>query len=194
MPSLEVVVGLLNQYGYFLLLPAAVIEGPIIIVIAAFLASTGIFNIYIVYVIAILGDIIGDIMYYWIGRAGRRTIIPKYGKYLGVTEAKIAAAEAHYDKHLWKTLTFGKVTQAPILVIMVLAGATRADFWKYLFIVSVISVPKALVFTALGYYVGQSYTLFDHYFQVYLRWAGILLLIGSIAYLGIRYIQKTRTS
>lgn len=193
MSTLQLITSLLSRYGYALLLPAAIIEGPIVTVIGAFLASQGVLNFYIVYVIAILGDVIGDAIYYWIGRAGRHTFIPRYGHYIGLTEERVQKAELHYKDHLWKTLLFGKVTQAPILLVIVSAGAVKADFKKLLLIIFIITVPKALVFMLLGFYLGKSYAAIDAYLHTYLVAMWILLSILLAGYLLFKFFKKRRS-
>ena len=182
MPSLQTILLLLTQYGYFLLLPLAIIEGPIVTIIAAFLASTGVLNVYIVYIICVIGDVIGDAIYYWIGRAGRYSFIPRYGKYLGITETKITLAEEHYAKHLWKTLLFGKITQAPILLIIVVAGAIRANFWKFIFFIFIITLPKVLIFTFIGFYAGKYYESIGRGLDMVLAVSAVAVVVGYMFY------------
>jgi len=51
---------LLLTYKYLILIPLAVVEGPIITVIAGFLITLGYMNIFLVYLIVIAGDLAGD--------------------------------------------------------------------------------------------------------------------------------------
>ena len=173
---------LILQYKYFILLPLTIIEGPIVTMMAAFLASMGTLNIYWVYIVAVLGDLIGDSIYYWIGRSGRNTIIPKYSKYVGITEEKILFAEQHYENHLWKTIIFGKIVQAPILIILVVAGITKTDFKKFLLVILTITIPKVFLFVLLGFYLGKSYSAVGHGLDVSMVVVWIILIIGFIAY------------
>lgn len=181
---------LISTYKYFILLPIAVVEGPIITIIASFLASLHVLNIYVVYGIAVMGDLIGDTIYYWLGRAGSHSFIPKYGPYIGVTEKRIKYVENHYDKHLGKTILFGKITQAPIAVILVVAGMTKVDFWKYMGIIFLVTIPKVFVFTILGYYFGASYVAINRYFDNSVLLISLLLILVTIIYCVIKYLRK----
>ena len=51
---------LLNAYGIAILAPLAIIEGPIVTVIAAWLASLGLLNLWEVLICVILADLVGD--------------------------------------------------------------------------------------------------------------------------------------
>jgi membrane protein DedA with SNARE-associated domain len=61
---------ILEKYKYWLIFPIVIIEGPIIVVISGFLVYLGFLNAYITYIILVIGDSIGDSMYYAIGRYG----------------------------------------------------------------------------------------------------------------------------
>lgn len=173
---------LLLVYKYAILLPIVIIEGPIITIIGAFLASQGFLNVYIVYLIAVLGNVIGDTIYYWIGRVGRHKVIPKYGHYLGVTDEKVRYAEVHYQKHLGKTLLFGKITEAPIVAILVMAGTTKVNFKKFLSMVTLIEIPKMFVLTLVGFYFGKYYVLIKQYLDTSIAIIFVVLVMIALIY------------
>jgi membrane protein DedA with SNARE-associated domain len=47
-------------------------EGPAVSFICAFLAAQGFFSFGLVYLFSIFGDLVGDVMRYWVGRFARR--------------------------------------------------------------------------------------------------------------------------
>lgn len=191
MTSTAAISGLILQYGYVLFLLLATIEGPIVTIIAAFLASQGLLNVYIVYVLAILGDLISDAVYYYIGRSGHEKFLSKYGHYVGVTEERVRWAAKHFDNHLWKTIAFGKFTQAPILFIIIGAGMARVNFWKLMFVIFIVSLPKILILTSIGYFFGKSYALFSTYLDYYVYAFFGLIAVVLIAYiLNKKFIKK----
>jgi membrane protein DedA with SNARE-associated domain len=69
-------------YGYAALLPLAIIEGPAVTVFAAFLAAQGVFDVVGVYAIVVLGDLVGDVLHYAVGRwaAARWAAKPRAAK------------------------------------------------------------------------------------------------------------------
>ncbi len=188
--TLDHIITFISQYGYLPLFLIAIIEGPIIIIIGGFLASIHVLNIYVVYVIAVLGDVIGDAIYYWIGRRGRKSILPKYGKYLGATEERLKRAEDHYGKHLLKTILLSKLSQVGITTMIVLAGVTKVDFRKFMGIIFLVSLVKGLVFTLIGYYFGSSYQVIGKYLDKYTL-AGTIVIIVAIIIYGVYRKRKT---
>ncbi len=173
---------LLETYKYFILLPVDIIEGPITTVIASFLASLGFLNVFIVYGFAVLGDIIGDLGLYWIGRLGRNTIIPRYGHYVGVTNERLKFAEEHYKKHLASTVFLGKIVDVTNLPILLTAGVTKTDMKKYLQVISVAALGKAAVFTVIGYYFGRFYITINNILHNFNLAITIVVLAALLAF------------
>jgi membrane protein DedA with SNARE-associated domain len=60
----------LQAGGYVVMFGLMVIEGPIITLMASFLASIGLFSFPLVLLLGWMGDITGDLMYFAIGRFG----------------------------------------------------------------------------------------------------------------------------
>lgn len=183
---------LLVTYKYLILLPIAVVEGPIISIIAAFLASQGYLNVYIVYSIAVFGNVIGDTIYYSIGRVGRHTFIAKYGHYIGITDDRVKATEEHYKNHLLKTLIFSKLINAGIEIFLVTAGIAKVDFKKFIGGVFLVEIPKNILIVLIGYYFGKSYILIGKYLDNYFMAAGIFLVAIIIGFIIYKIIKQKR--
>ena len=125
MPSLDLIYNLLPHYGYLLLFPIAVIEGPIITIIAAFLASQGYLNIAVVYLVVVVADLVGDLLYYLIGRLGKQPMIKWWEKRLGLTQARLNRLKEHYISHGGRTLLIGKLTHSVGFIVLIAAGAAE---------------------------------------------------------------------
>jgi membrane-associated protein len=175
---------ILLTYKYWLILPLAIIEGPIVAMAAAFLASTGVLNIQIVYGLALAGDIIGDILYYTLGRYGGEPLIDKYGRYIKVTQESVEKVKQKYftkQKSLWQVITISKAMQAPSSIILVICGLTGVNFREFFVITTVANIVKVLFFVLIGFYFGRGYMLVDQY----LRYSWVLLIpliVGAVWY------------
>lgn len=152
-----------------------IIEGPIITLLAAFLASLGLINVISVYLLSVLGNAIGDICYYTIGRYGRERFIERYGRYIGLDKEKIVYIEEHYKQHLLKTIAIAKATEAPVVPTLVAAGISRVSIKKFILASVAIEIPKMLVIVVVGYYFGRFYVTIEQYFKDFV-FAGILTL------------------
>ena len=68
----SVALHLLMTYRYLILFPLAAVEGPIVALLVGFLISLGYFQFFPAFGIMILGDLIPDSFYYYLGRFGNK--------------------------------------------------------------------------------------------------------------------------
>jgi len=185
--SLPEITEWLMVYKYLLLFPITIVEGPIITVIAGFLVSIGVFNFFITYVIVVVGDVAGDVMWYFVGKSGRKRFLSKYGKFFGVSEVRIQKLEHFFGKHTKKTLVFGKFTQAFGFPILLAAGAARVNLRTFIFTNLFASIPKCLILLFAGFYFGQAYVQINDYLNI---GSVVVLITGLVLVLGYFLIGK----
>ncbi|MFH0804797.1 MAG: DedA family protein [Patescibacteria group bacterium] len=187
MPSLPEITQWLIQYGYFVLFPIMVIEGPIITVIAGFLSSVGALNPFIAYAVVVAGDLAGDSIYYFLGRSGRYTSIERWGRFLGITPARVARLETHFGSHTGKTLIAGKLTHAVGSVILTAAGVARVPYRRFLWYNFLATIPKSLVFLLIGFYFGSAIARINRFLTF-----GTLAMIALLALTVLGYAAMQR--
>jgi membrane protein DedA with SNARE-associated domain len=183
--SLDQIIGWLVVYKYFILFPVMVIEGPIITIIAGFLSSLDLLNLFLVFAVVVIADLVGDFMYYAIGRWGREKFINRWGKYIGLSAEKIIRLESHFEKHTRKTLIIGKISHAFGAPILVAAGVAKIPFWEFIWFNFLATIPKSLFFLLIGYYFGQAYVRLNKYldyFTIGFLILAILILISYFTY------------
>ena len=176
--SLDQVIGWILVYKYFILFPVMVIEGPIITIIAGFLASLDFLNIFIVYPVVVMADLIGDFIYYAIGRWGRERFVDKWGRYIGVTPSNVERLENHFEKHTKKTLIFGKISHAFGAPILVAAGIVKVPLGEFMWFNFLATLPKSLIFLLIGFYFGQAYVRLNKYLDYFS--ISILVLVALL--------------
>lgn len=152
--GLETVIALVKAHGIALIAPLSIIEGPIVTVIAAYLASLAYLNIYAVIVVVILGDLAGDIVLYGAGRWGSGA---KWMAKLGLTEERLAGLTTHFQGKGARTLFIGKWTHSAGAAVLFAAGVARMPFAAFMFWNTLATVPKSLLFVAIGYSFGHLY-------------------------------------
>jgi len=162
MIQLDSIIPLLETYKYLLLFPISVAEGPTITIIAGFLASEGVLNPIIAYLVMVAGDVAGDTIYYAVGRWGGRSYIWKHGKFFGVTEGRVVHTEEHFKNHSIKTLLIGK-TNALGALVLAAAGLGKMPYLKFIIVNTLASSVKVLILIVIGYYFGRSYKVIDGY-------------------------------
>jgi membrane protein DedA with SNARE-associated domain len=151
--------------GYFLMFIAMVVEGPIITSAAAFASALGYFNIFIVLILSVLGDLVGDFIYYAVGYFGRIAFVERYGHKVGLTKERMERMERLIEEHPTKTLVAIKL--APVLPApgLMMIGATKMPFGRYTWMTLAVTLPKTILFMLLGYYFGRTYDSVSHYLQ-----------------------------
>src|SRR5437762_2032987 len=92
------------SHGYLLMFIAMLIEGPIVTSAAAFAAALGYFNIPMVFLLSLLGDIVADIIYYAIGYWGRLKIVDRIGPKFGLSKERMGNIEKLLGEHRIKTI------------------------------------------------------------------------------------------
>lgn len=189
--SLDQIFNVIANYGYLIFFPLTVLEGPIVTVIAGFLVGQHLMNFALVYMIAVVGDVVGDLGHYAIGRWGRDSLIDKWGKYIGITTFKIKGFDAHFKKNCGKTLLLGKLAHGFGSVILAAAGASRIPVKKFIFFNTLGSIPKSLLLMLIGFYFGQAFYRINKYLDYFAFGTfalGLLLLL--FYYLIIKYGKK----
>jgi len=188
--SLDNIVHWLLTYKYLVLFPVSVLEGPIVTVLAGFLASIGTFNFWVAFVVVVVGDIAGDILYYGLGRWGKN-LIPRFGQYLGVTKQKLDIVERQFKNHPKKTLLFGKLSHAFGGIILVVSGVFRVEFWEFVYINIAGTIPKSLFLIIIGFYFGKAYKQIDRYINnTVFAIVGITLLLVAVYIIVSRLTKK----
>jgi membrane protein DedA with SNARE-associated domain len=164
--SPEELLVILEQYRYWIIFPIAIFEGPIIIVISGFLVSLGYLNGIVVYCVVLVADIIGDSIYYSIGKYwGKSTWIKKVGKFVGYNEESEKFLEEHFKKHKVKTFLIGKVTHGLGGSIQIASGIAKVRYLEFFWLSILGTAPKALALLLLGFFVGSYYETINNYLQ-----------------------------
>lgn len=188
---LDTIIQWLIHYRYFLLFPAAVIEGPIVTILAGFLASLDYFNLIVAYIIVVLADNVGDSLYYIIGRWGGRRFIDGWGRYLGISPERVVKIENHFENHPGKTLIIGKLTQVASFPTLVASGIANMPFKKFLWYTAIATMIKSFLLLVIGYFFGTAYATIDKYLNYGTEGATIAVVALILIYLIIsKFIRK----
>ncbi len=164
------------HYKYLVIFPITVFEGPIISVIVGFLLSLHYLNFWIVFPILIMADLVGDSMYYAIGRFGREKFILKYGHYVGINLEKIERWERFFHDNRNKAMIVGKFAHGTGFLMWIVTGIIKMRYWKFLEINFYTTLVKTSILMVVGYYFGQAYGTINGYFNYLALFFALLLL------------------
>ncbi len=182
---MESLILLLTKYGYFILFPLAAFEGPIISLAVGFLIYLGYFKFLTAYAILLLGDLIPDTIYYYIGRFGsKRKIMEKYGSRLNIIEKL-------WLEHGKKTMFFSKLAYTLSVPFLISAGLVKMPYRKFISYAFPVTLFQYGVLIALGYFLGHSYQIAERYIQYTYVIVAAILILFIISYILItKYARK----
>ncbi len=147
----------LLAYGYPLMFAGMALEGPMVTAASAFAASLGYFNLGVVFLLSIAGDVLPDMAYYALGYYGHQSVVRRLCRFFKIPEEKLDRARAFLGRHQIKGLMLFKY--APFLAItgLVLTGTNKMPFKKFVLMDTLIGIPNTLLFVSIGYLAGRAF-------------------------------------
>jgi len=152
----------LIAHGSALILPLAVIEGPVVTVITGFLSARDYFGWYWALCLLVCGDVIGDVIYYWIGRTGAGPLARMSARF-GVRCVPGPELQRDLVQNAGKMLLIGKWTHSVGFLVLTGSGMLRVPLKKFLLVNLLASIPKTAVLFGVGYFAGRDYLFFEQY-------------------------------
>jgi len=167
----------------FLPLPSEIVIPP-----AAYLASQGEMNIFLVILTGVVGSVIGAAFNYFLSLTLGRPVIyrlaaTRAARFIFITPEKIQQSEEYFLKNSRSATFFGRLIPVVRHLISIPAGFCRMPFGQFVFFTAIGSLIWVSVLAALGYFIGANKELLTEYYrEVY--WAlavfGALYLIHKI--------------
>lgn len=180
------ITALVATYGLIVLAPVAVVEGPIVTVIASFLAAQGLLSLPGVFLCVVLADVVGDGLFYGLGRSGLGRLSPGWRQRLGLTPARLDGLVTAFETSAARILLAGKWTHAAGFAVLVAAGAARMPLWRFLWVNLLATIPKILLFMAIGYVFGSGHA------QIAGWISGGSLILTAVALLAVLFWFRYR--
>jgi len=180
----------IQGFSYLLIFISFMIEGPILNFIAAFASSLGFFNVFIILLLAIGGNVTADIIYFYVGRfAGKRKAVQNY-LHRFINSKKIIKVKDFLKNNPRKTIITIKITPIIPVAGIMLVGMTDMPLKKYLSISIWVDVVMCSIITALGFYSGALFNTILKYFDYGAYAIGAVVVLTILVWLLIRFILK----
>ncbi|MFA6588132.1 MAG: DedA family protein [Patescibacteria group bacterium] len=192
----------ITSYGYFGLYAIVAIEtfefffsiplGPILAFLGG-LARQGDFHPFLLWLIAWLGAMTGDLAGYFLGLKAGRPILHKLSR-RWLKPEKLDKAEMYFSKKGVWAVFFGRFILASIAaVINVLAGISKMPFWKFWLAESIGQAIWAASYILLGYYFGSQFMDLIHNLSViWSFWIAPLLILALVLIVYLIVLRKRR--
>ncbi|MFA5936607.1 MAG: VTT domain-containing protein [Candidatus Paceibacterota bacterium] len=180
-------------HGYFIFFIIAVIEGTLITVAAGIAAGLGHFNIIIIILIAIAGDLTADVVYYFLGYHSRILILERYGHHFGITKERIEKIGTMVHQHFKKTMLVVKLSPFIPVPGLIAIGASHIPIRKFIGMSLLITAPKSIFFALLGFYSGKTYIYLSNSITNGTYIVGGIILFIAVIYLVYQKITSKIT-
>jgi membrane protein DedA with SNARE-associated domain len=169
-------------HGYWLMFIAMLIEGPVVTAAASFAVVFGYFNIFIILILSLLGDIVADVIYYAIGYFSRVSVVERFGHHFGLTYERMDRIEKLLNNHPAKTLIVLKLTPVLPTPGLMIVGTTKMPLKKFITLCSLIIIPKTIFFMLVGYYFGAAYDMIIKRFEQGGYFLIFVVILAAIIY------------
>ena len=187
--TLQSLTSALIHYRYWILIPASLLEGPVVTFVTGTLASLGYFNPYVAYVILVVDDVMLDGAYYCLGQtAGTRRFVTQWLTKVHVTADDVAQISSQWNRHGWRTMVVGKLSYGLAPGFLMAAGIVAVPpsrFFRYALGIALLQYGVLLL---LGYYLGHALVVFHAIRFIPYAMAGVVLMM--IVYVRRRLRRK----
>lgn len=149
----------------FLPFPSEIIIPP-----AAYLASTGEMNVYIVVLAGVVGSVLGALVNYFLAVSLGRFLIYKlaahpFAKYLMISPEKIAKAEQYFLKNSSSATFIGRLIPVVRQFVSIPAGLSRMPLIPFVSLTALGSFIWVSILACLGYFLGANQELLHSYYR-----------------------------
>lgn len=191
-PFLE---SLYAQMGYAGVALAMAIESAciplpseIIMPMAGWMVFRGVFDLWLVAIVATIGNTAGSTLAYWVGALGGRPIIKKYGRYFLISEHDLDIADRWFAKYGEGAVFFGRLLPVVRTFISFPAGVTRMHFGKFLLYSTLGAFPWVLALAYAGKLMGDNWVSVRQLLHN-LDYPILAVLIAAVAYYIYRHVK-----
>lgn len=189
-------VQLLENFGYFGMFLAMILEAVIIIIPSELILATGgilaskeILTFNGAFLTGLLGSVFCAILLYAMGYYGGRPFIEKYGKYFFMKKEDIEKADSWFNKYGMFAAFIGRNFPIVRTFISIPIGVTRLSFWKFVFYTTLGSIPWTYAFVYVGFHLGNGWTVLKDYTSK-LKGPIYFILVILIVYYLYKKIKK----
>lgn len=127
---------------------------------SGFLASSAGHNKFILAIaiaVGTIGEVTGGIVSYWIGYAGGRPVLARYGKVVLISEEELEKAEVWFKKYGDWVVLVTRLMPAVRSFIALPAGVVRMPFWRFLVYSFIGSAIWCTVLAVIGHALGNNW-------------------------------------
>lgn len=156
--STQEITRLIIEYRYWILIPFAILEGPIVAFISGTLASLGYLNLFFLIILFFVRDMVMDAFWYFMGYFGWQTSFAKRMlKKMKVEESHLDDVRKLWDEHPARTMFIGKLSYGIAAAFIVVAGMIKFSLREFFSYGALVAVAQYVTLILLGYFFGDAF-------------------------------------
>jgi len=197
---MDVLTGLIAQYGYPAVFAAAFLEvifPPIpsevifpLVGYTAYSEGLGLENALGMAAVGASGSTSGAIMIYYISRKLGRAAILRFGKRVRIGEAELSKAERWFQKYGSIAVFSGRMVPGIREIISIPAGIGGMSLPKFIVFTFLGSLLWSIALTLVGYYLGEAWSSFSEELSSAFSVIGIAIVAAAITIIGVIFVRR----
>lgn len=179
--------------AFLMALESMVVPLPseLVLPFAGYLAATGQFNFWLVWLASVIGSLIGSLISYYMGLWGGNKFIRSFGKYCFLDEADLIKTEEWFKKRGESVIFIARFVPVVRHLISIPAGIGRMDLKKFTLYTITGAACWNLILIWLGYYLGQNWRMIRNYSEYFSFAIAALIVIAAIIFF-VRHAKHQR--
>lgn len=153
----------IEKYGYLAIAVGVTIEdfgvpspGETLLIAGAVFAGLGKLNLIVVALVGFAAAVFGDNIGFLIGRVGGRRFVLKVGRYVWITDARLAKAEKVYARHGGKIVAVARFIEGLRQLNGILAGISEMTWPRFLAFNALGAALWVALWSSVGYLAGNN--------------------------------------
>lgn len=132
-----------------------------------------------------MGNVVGSSIAYWIGRSLGRSVILRFGRYVGITEERLSKAEEKFNRLKIPVILVAKFIAGIRILVPYLAGLNKMNFWAFSFYNALSAIIWSTAFIVVGRYIVMAW---DHYSHLIgQHWVSVSIVAAILIALYVYY-------
>ena len=174
------------------------IPSEVVLPLAGFTAAQGKMNVYLAFIFATIGSVVGAYILYWVGAAVGAERLRKIADWMWLTTREDVDKSLHwFDKYGTWSILIGRLIPGIRSLISIPAGIDRMNLFQFGLYTTIGSSVWNAILVSLGYWLGDRYTIvadvIDKYSNVVYAIVAVVL-VWLLVYLIRRDIKSKRAA